>query len=303
MSELLPELAARAVASLENPPSNLTKPGYAEYAAGIATAIRNATHVVLPRNGEIYRAWEGQEMPEYECQAMASLPGPICTFEFSCNNTDRVVVAWSRRQLGFYEGDDALDDEILLTDVRQATTAEERAHVIDIFGENIWLPEQSRLLVHTHTKIKNQTLAEGQKAFVVDCSIYPDTRSEADCQELLGSPKLFADAYGRAIFAISQACVAMQAGATLEERSETSASRRWRMEKKGVGGFTYHVLKLPHSSSSGAVAGGSHGSPRLHIRRAHLRKLPTGVLTFVRQCFVGDGDRGAVGKHYKMLQP
>lgn len=45
---------------------------------------------------------------------------------------------------------------------------------------------------------------------------------------------------------------------------------------------------------------GAHDSPRFHVRRAHIRKLPTGVLTFVRQCFVGDPEKGVVGKHYKM---
>lgn len=42
--------------------------------------------------------------------------------------------------------------------------------------------------------------------------------------------------------------------------------------------------------------------PWSYARRAHIRKLPTGVLTFVRQCFVGDKERGEVKKHYAMAQ-
>jgi hypothetical protein len=107
----------------------------------------------------------------------------------------------------------------------------------------------------------------------------------------------------RGLHAAIQCCHSLRAGATLEERSEPSAARRWKMEKRGVGGFTYHVLKLPSKTGQTLEMGvGSHASPRFHIRRAHIRKLPTGVLTFVRQCFVGDRDRGTVKKHYQMVR-
>lgn len=46
--------------------------------------------------------------------------------------------------------------------------------------------------------------------------------------------------------------------------------------------------------------GGSHATPRLHVRRGHIRHLPSGKLTWVRQCLVGNPDRGVVEKHYEI---
>jgi len=44
--------------------------------------------------------------------------------------------------------------------------------------------------------------------------------------------------------------------------------------------------------------GGSHASPRWHLRRGHWRQLPDGRRIFVRQCEVGDSARGGVVKDY-----
>jgi hypothetical protein len=104
------------------------------------------------------------------------------------------------------------------------------------------------------------------------------------------------------ITAAIQCCHSLRAGASFDEKKETSSARRWKFDKRGVGGFTYHVLKIPSHprESRESTGGGSHASPRFHIRRHHIRKLPTGTLTFVRQCFVGDKLHGAVQKSYEV---
>lgn len=102
--------------------------------------------------------------------------------------------------------------------------------------------------------------------------------------------------------AVVQCMHSLRAGASLKEQRHQSASRRKKMERKGVGGFTYHILEVPNGGSKSSRQGGTHASPRLHVRRAHIRKLPTGALTFVRQCFVGDKSRGIVVKDYQVRQ-
>lgn len=47
-------------------------------------------------------------------------------------------------------------------------------------------------------------------------------------------------------------------------------------------------------------AGGQHLSPRFHVRRGHVRRLPSGSLTWVRQCTVGDASLGRIDKDYRV---
>lgn len=58
------------------------------------------------------------------------------------------------------------------------------------------------------------------------------------------------------------------------------------------------VLIEPQKPSNSL--GGTHASPRLHERRGHLRKLKDGREVWVRQCWVGDVDRGVVFHDYKV---
>lgn len=63
---------------------------------------------------------------------------------------------------------------------------------------------------------------------------------------------------------------------------------------------TYHVLDVPHRSDKGPAQGGTHASPRFHLRRGHIRRLPTGRTTWVRPSAVGDPSRGSVRADYRV---
>lgn len=43
---------------------------------------------------------------------------------------------------------------------------------------------------------------------------------------------------------------------------------------------------------------GSHASPRVHLRRGHIRKLPSGKKVWVQACVVGDKSKGMIHKDY-----
>lgn len=44
--------------------------------------------------------------------------------------------------------------------------------------------------------------------------------------------------------------------------------------------------------------GGSHASPRIHLRRAHARRLASGMVVNIKPCVVGDKTRGIIDKDY-----
>lgn len=64
-------------------------------------------------------------------------------------------------------------------------------------------------------------------------------------------------------------------------------------------GYEYHVLEIdPEYVAESVSSGGTHASPRFHLRRAHLRHLSSGKVTFVRQTQVGNPLLGTVAKDY-----
>jgi hypothetical protein len=69
--------------------------------------------------------------------------------------------------------------------------------------------------------------------------------------------------------------------------------------------FSYKVLQLAGEGKAGEPigAGGTHASPRMHLRRGHLRRLPTHTV-WVRHAMVNAGSpRGVVSKAYAVGAP
>ncbi len=90
-------------------------------------------------------------------------------------------------------------------------------------------------------------------------------------------------------------------GHPLREHS-IPVTRRPKLARAGVVGWTYRVAEIDFSHVQTEVArrGGTHASPRWHIRRGHWRSLSDGRRVFVRECQVGDIARGGVVKDYQV---
>lgn len=254
----------------------------------LSDTLKNCVHIVLPQNGEIYRsnsAAEREPPTADEIESLLGLPAPVCCFEYP----------WSYDQ-GLSLEEIAPKRITIVADAKQVyeTQASGVAFISAAYMKkhNQWLviPEAAVCLLDP---IKFEKTDRGWKtaAYIkMLCGDDSDDRKEKAMSDI------FQD-----ITAVTQCCHALRAGATLRERTEKSSFRRYKMTKKGVGDFVYHVLELPsHISDQSATPQGTHASPRLHIRRAHIRKLPTGVLTFVKQCFVGDASIGVVKKYYEI---
>jgi len=59
------------------------------------------------------------------------------------------------------------------------------------------------------------------------------------------------------------------------------------------------VLKLNAPSASAQSGGGTHASPRVHLRRGHIRKIDSGRRVWVQACVVGS-THGMVLKDYRI---
>jgi len=122
--------------------------------------------------------------------------------------------------------------------------------------------------------------------------------------EVESNPK-FQDETIAGIFAENLTAIVWRALAILAQGPSISdaqvpRTRRPKLARAGVTGWSWHVVDIDSARMSAAAtaAGGNHASPRWHVRRGHWRTLRDGRRLFVRSCEVGDPGRGGVLKDY-----
>lgn len=88
----------------------------------------------------------------------------------------------------------------------------------------------------------------------------------------------------------------------LKDNTKYNKTIRRGKVKNGLPLYTYKTLhiKTNKPASKSESLGGTHASPRVHLRRGHIRKLPNGNTTWVQSCVVGTKDNGIVEKDYKV---
>jgi hypothetical protein len=92
--------------------------------------------------------------------------------------------------------------------------------------------------------------------------------------------------------------ILVEAGTTSEQT--ISRVHRPKFASAGIRGWTWHqVAILPERLvRSSEPLGGTHASPRWHIRRGHWRRLADGRRVFVQACEFGDPAQGGIVKDY-----
>lgn len=65
--------------------------------------------------------------------------------------------------------------------------------------------------------------------------------------------------------------------------------------------FTYKILEISGKDESPRDGSGSHASPRVHLRRGHIRAHRSAGNIWVNACVVGDKTIGMVSKEYLIL--
>lgn len=77
-----------------------------------------------------------------------------------------------------------------------------------------------------------------------------------------------------------------------------------RIKKGKAPYFTYKVLTINTAQTTvvteGSSGSGKHASPRIHLRRGHIRRLPEKTV-WVNSCTVGEKMLGGVTKNYKVV--
>lgn len=97
-----------------------------------------------------------------------------------------------------------------------------------------------------------------------------------------------------------------EVGSAAVTRSVGPTTRRL-MHSKGIRGWQYRMVdvtaELMTKAARAAPQGGTHASPRWHLRRAHLRRLKNGKVVAIRSCEVGTTEHGGIVKDYQLEDP
>lgn len=286
----LPQFAAHAVADLEKTSKTVRD----------ALKWDPARAQVLAQQQGILPGVLFAYLSEAECESFRGLPAPVCCFEYpwSIAKGDHDIAAPKRITL-------VMDGSQM--DEPGPSSAEQCHHALIfsiVYNETVgsWDVLDTFIDVDLPLEIELGPVVPGHGRIWGPRGTLRDTFSG---EEIPPGPKMerLGGEYLTDLIAVGQACHSLRAGARLERRTEPSSGRRWKFERRGVGGFVYHELRIPVDAAAPAgdrAAAGSHASPAFHVRRAHLRQLASGKLTFVKQCFVGSRAKGFVGKHYKV---
>ena len=337
--DYLPQFAAEAVHDLEYIAKNVCKAyGNTELSRSlahtnkqVANLIREAVHLVVPENGEIYRSCS--DFPtEEESVSSVGIPAPVITIEHAMPNNDKPPEVYYEEGVktfghGCKQQTNPTACLLIVMDVDQFSGTIEitpdlnggtpvsimglqkfSVPVMNAFPNIKWGLNQYGINIIKPIKFDRSTNKDGEEDCRLRSSIYniykdhvTDIEAERELPELLRMK--IRSGFFKSINTLIQTCHSLRVGATFEARKEKSYTRSRTFEKKGVGSFEYHVLKLPTGTvreTLGSRVGSDRDGPRYHFRRAHLRSLSTGTQTFVRSCFVGNKEKGVVEKEYNI---
>lgn len=258
----------------------------------LASEISKAVHFALPDNGIILDdGWKGLVTNPDALR----LPYPNVTLEYTCScfpGVSKVVV------LVLEISPDKINPEILeghsLADVYIAAFA-----VCYDNQHKKWVP----LLAwncsssHSFTQSRNRSHIFFTDLFdesVTDYGNDPITTATPHHESLRTA----------ALVPILEFIEALSCKNITTEPLETiSASVNARRIKDGKLPFYETKILVLDSKQVAAPSnsqGGSHASPRQHLRRGHIRRLPSGNI-WVNSCIVGDAIKGVIAKSYEVV--
>lgn len=109
------------------------------------------------------------------------------------------------------------------------------------------------------------------------------------------------DIYSLIIYEVTKYISAMNCSNIIKVEHKPDERIQKKRAKKGKPPlFSYWTLELslPSERTEGPHHGGTHASPRLHLRRGHARQYAPGKYTWVQPCTVGNKKLGMVHKDY-----
>jgi hypothetical protein len=228
---------------------------------------------------------------------LVQLPYPVVTLEFSVapietsgiiKQSKRIVVCWDKRASTAWKfnGETPEADSII--------------YCLAISFDDIqrmWIPETAVAWIDKNFEFNKSKNRLRNVNFIFP---FPEWEEKARSSEHFESDLSWA--IETSVFPMISFCLAINCSNVAEESITPSKKLNSKRVQNGKEPFdTCHVLTVGGRSVMSGTNGGTHSSPRMHLRRGHIRRLSSGKTIWVNNTIVGRSELGSVSKSYNVL--
>ena len=262
---------------------------------GMASKLKASEKFLLPLNGDLLDV-SGMREDYFD---LLRLPYPVTALEFPTDPERNggakkcVVLCWT--------GLDGID-ETGEYDLDEGSEVIQFTLFYFSDRQNAWRPTPCAFWFHRdHLELSGTAVSKGFGHRHLYPSLFDEyyRKFRGDIDAL--DDQIYLDMKA-ALDALIEFCLTVNCENVEQSVLHPSEALNKRREERGGEPFdSYRLLTIPGlSAGEGGGLGGSHGSPKLHLRRGHLRRLATGRVTWVRHTLVGDAKKGVAEKTYKV---
>jgi hypothetical protein len=275
----------------------------------VSRMLHKSIKFTLPDNGHLLD--DSLEFSEKKLQ-LFKLPYPIVSLEFEAPDLDwnlipgnlpstkRIALALDFDQIS--SEDLSITKAIFPTLVKYST--DNKVIVISVYHikDKGWLASRGACLVSKDpetSKVKHPVT--GKPATTIKADILPIQLAleMEEHQQLQKSIELDTNDEMAIVVDFCAVMNCNNVSTAIANPSENQNKKRARNGKLPM--YAYHVLMLnPLEEKENKVEhqGGTHASPRLHLRRGHIRRLADNRVTWVNAAMIGNKKNGVVEKSY-----
>lgn len=256
----------------------------------IQSAMNTGVKFILPENGALIADAENQK-PGLKYK----LPFPVCVLEYKGTKTDKATAGILQWDAVTIAAEDTLrgEDGFYLFSVIKTVFDEDYGGMLSgrwfPLPGMVFLPyDQACLDIDLHGLFPYAFRMGKKYPFWA----VPAEPTDERIKEFIGNMVVDANA-------VINLCACLACGNVSMATVPAPAALNKKREKKGkLPFFEYKMLVLKPSVEGGERHGGTHSSPRLHLRRGHIRQYKPGQYTWVSPSVVGNKAKGLVVKDY-----
>lgn len=258
-----------------------------------ARRLKDSVHFVLPDSGLILNdGLKGLDNLKIE------LPFPEISLEFLISGGHKCVI--------YASSHDERTQELSKYGKRMQDMGASPEYVL-VFSVYTMpaMPAMGRhwcLSPHIHTF--NKEVDFGRRGpcsfFVHSWRFLPDfIRESGSSDEALLQSERASFHFLRHVLELCEALSCTNVSIATHQKASTTNERRIKKGKLPIYETKVLVIDTPQNrAQANPPQGGTHASPRQHLRRGHIRRLPTGRNVWVNSCVVGSGSTGRIDKVY-----
>jgi hypothetical protein len=257
-------------------------------AANVAAGVRRlGVMFVLPNGGKLKERKKGIELTG----DIFKPPYPVCVLEFAGDHTPDVhesAISTRRIVMAFDHGD--------RVDVIPVS-------YVDHMG--IWAPSIFKFTLFYGEHVAVRIDEEEMSTLTHFNQVMPDLFDKMKAETFGGSMEKFAntmaDDFQDELWAYTDFCRTLHENhVTFEDIEPDAKLNKMRRARGKAPLFTYKVLTIGRKKRKSQLLGGTHASPRSHLRRGHYRTSQKGIRHWVQPCMIKGETDGFVHKDYKV---